>query len=151
MGRSFRTLLIDGSLILHIVWARFPKSHSPECMLADMISNDFESELSLHWTALLRPNSEGYVYFRCLKNAGFDDISRAFQSLITHETYRDILSAYLLTEKDQAFTHEYQVKTVQRAGITVTETIETGHSPFLSRAQEVKEFISSFVLGWTLG
>ncbi len=47
-----------------------------------------------------------------LKIAGSDDLSRGFQSAITHETYRDIPSAYLLTTNDQAFRHEYQLKTV---------------------------------------
>lgn len=78
---------------------------------------------------------------------GFDNLSRAFQSPITHETYRDIPSAYLLTTKDQAFRYEYQLKTVQRAGITVTKTLEAGHSPFLSRPEEVKDFVVSFVAG----
>lgn len=77
----------------------------------------------------------------------FDNLSRAFQSLITYEMYRDIPSAYLLTEKDQAFRYEYQLKTVQRAGIPVTKTIETGSSPFLSRPKEVMEFVVSFAAG----
>lgn len=76
-----------------------------------------------------------------------DDRFRAFQSPITHETYRHIPSTYIFTTKDQAFKHEYQLKTVQRAGITVTKTLETGHSPFLSRPDEVKDFIVSFAAG----
>ncbi len=70
-----------------------------------------------------------------------------FQSPITHETYRDIPSTYVLTTKDQAFKHEYQLKTVQRAGLTVTHVMETGHSPFMSRPEEVKDIIISFIVG----
>lgn len=87
--------------------------------------------------------------FRCPISGlvDFDDLSRVFQSSITHETYRDIPSAYLLNTKDQAFRYEYQLKTVQRAGITVTKILETGHSPFLTRPEEVKDFVVSFVAG----
>ena len=71
----------------------------------------------------------------------------SFQSPITHETYRDIPSTYILTTNDRAFKHEYQLKTVERAGITVTKVMETGHSPFLSRPEEVKDIIISFIEG----
>ena len=70
-----------------------------------------------------------------------------FQSPITHETYRDIPSTYILTTKDQAFKHEYQLKTVERAGLTATKVMETGHSPFLSRPEEVRDIIICFVEG----
>lgn len=102
----------------------------PPDIAAGMFYNDVEPEQSSRWTALLRPQSVG-----------------VFQSSITHETYRDIPSAYLLNTKDQAFRYEYQVKTVQRAGITATKILETGHSPFLSRPEEVKDFVVSFVAG----
>ena len=75
----------------------------------------------------------------------------SFQSPITHETYRDIPSTYILTTKDRAFPHEYQVKTVERAGLTVTKVMETGHSPFVSRPEEVKDFIISFIKGLQQG
>ena len=71
----------------------------------------------------------------------------AFRSPITHETYRDIPSTYILTTKDQAFRHEYQLKTVERAGLMVTKVMETGHSPFLSRPEEVKDIVISFIGG----
>ena len=71
----------------------------------------------------------------------------SFQSPITHETYRDIPSTYILTSKDKAFRYEYQRQTVQRAGLTVTKVMETGHSPFLSRPEEVKDIIISFIEG----
>ena len=69
----------------------------------------------------------------------------SFQSPITHETYRDIPSTYILTTKDRAFKHEYQLKTVERVGLTVTKVMETGHSPFLTRPEEVKNIIISFI------
>lgn len=90
-------------------------------MLAGMFYNELESDLSNYRTALLRPQSIGYVCFRCPRKAEFDDVSRAFQSPIIHHTYKDVPFAYLLTEKDQSFRHEYQVKTVQHAGITVMQ------------------------------
>ena len=70
---------------------------------------------------------------------------RSFLSPITHETYRDIPSAYVLTTRDQAFKFEFQIPTVTRAGITVTKTIQTGHTPWLSRPEVIKEFILEFV------
>lgn len=87
-----------------------------------------------------------FAFVVCLlsKIADSDDISRVFQSKITHETYRDIKSAYILTKKDQAFKHDYQLRTVHNAGISVTKTMDTGHSPFLSKPEEVTEFILSF-------
>ena len=75
------------------------------------------------------------------------DVFSTLRSPITHETYRDIPSTYILTTKDQAFKYEYQLKTVERAGLTVTKVMETGHSPFLSRPEEVKDIIVSFIMG----
>lgn len=73
------------------------------------------------------------------------DSCSVYQSPLTHETYRYIPSAYLLTTQDQAFVHEYQLKTVQDAGISVVGTIEAGHSPFLSKPEEVAQFTKK---GW---
>ena len=78
-------------------------------------------------------------------------MSSAFESPITHETYRDIPSTYILTSKDRAFAYEYQGQTVQRAGLTVAKVMETGHSPFLSRPEEVKDIIISFIEGLQQG
>ena len=77
----------------------------------------------------------------------FDDLSGVYYSSISHENYRDITSAYLLTGKDQAFKQEYQLKTVQRAEIMVTKTMETDHSRWLSTTEEVKNFVDSLVNG----
>ena len=82
-----------------------------------------------------------------VEGSRFLTIFLAHFSLQSPTRHRDIPSAYLLTTKDEAFRYEYQVKTVQRAGITVTETFETGHSPFLSRPEEVKDFVVAFVTG----
>ncbi|MCJ1251283.1 hypothetical protein MMC30_008514 [Trapelia coarctata] len=93
-----------------------------------MFYNDLSEEQADSWTSLLKPQSAG-----------------VFQSPLTHETYRDIPSAYLMTTKDQAFKHEYQLKTVQEAGFSMVETIETSHSPFLSKPEKVTRFIMKVV------
>lgn len=40
-----------------------------------------------------------------------------------------------------AFKHEFQLKTVEGKGFSATRTLATGHSPFLSKPDEVKQFI----------
>lgn len=120
----------------------------PSDLAAGMFYNDLESESSKHWTSLLKPQSLSYVCFLFFtKTADFDDLFRVFWSRITHETYRDFPSAYLFTENDQWFRYESQRRTAKRAGITVTKTIKTGHTPFLSKPEEVTEFIVSFAAG----
>ena len=66
-----------------------------------------------------------------------------YDSPLTHETYKDIHSGYLLTTKDQAFPYNYQLKTVQMAGFAkeLTKTMGTGHAPFLTKPEEVKNFV----------
>ena len=65
-----------------------------------------------------------------------------FQSPVTHQTYRDVPSTYILTTKDQAIKYEHQLKAVQQAGLTTTKIMETGHSPLFSRPKEVKISLS---------
>lgn len=96
----------------------------PSDFATGMLYNDLEAEQAKHWTSLLKPQSVG-----------------VFLSPITHETYRDIPSGYLLTTIDQAFKYEFQLKTVEGKGFSATRTLETGHSPFLSKPDEVKQFI----------
>lgn len=46
----------------------------PPKLAADMLYNDLEPESSKHWTSLLKPQSVGYVCFRCLliiEDSGF--------------------------------------------------------------------------------
>ena len=80
----------------------------------------------------MKDDSDGFYYV----------VFSTFQSPISHETYKDIPSTYILTTKDQAFKPEYQLKTVQRAGFTMAKAMETSHSPFLSGPEEVKDIIS---------
>ena len=72
-----------------------------------------------------------------------DDFPRVYDSPLTHETYKEIPSGYILTTNDQAFKYDYQLKTVEMAGFPkeMTKTMETGHVPFLTKPEEVKEFI----------
>lgn len=66
-----------------------------------------------------------------------------YDSPLTHETYREIPSGYILTTLDQAFKHDYQLKTVEMAGFPEekTKTLETGHIPWLTKPEEVKQFV----------
>ena len=116
---------------------------------ANMFYNDVEREESKRLIALLKAQSVGYgpaLAVRTLsKAADTDGISRSFLSPITHETWRDIPSAYLITTNDQAFKFKYQIPTLDRSGITVTKTMTTGHTPWLTRPEAVKDFILSFV------
>lgn len=111
-----RALAVDGMMA------------SPPGHAANMFYNDVEREHSRLWAALLKAQSVG-----------------PFLSPLTHETYRDIPSAYLFTTNDQAFKYKYQLQTVERADITVTKTMATGHSPWLSKPEEVRAFILSFL------
>ena len=79
------------------------------------------------------------------KVADSDGNSRSFLSPLTHETYRDIPSAYIFTIHDRAFEYEYQVETVERAAIVTLKTMVTGHTPWLTRPEVVIDFILSFV------
>ena len=51
----------------------------------------------------------------------------------------------MFTNEDRAFKVEYQAKTVERAGIITLKTMSTGHTPWLTRPEIVKDFILSFV------
>ena len=68
---------------------------------------------------------------------------RVYESPITYATYKSIPSGYLLTSNDQAFKYDYQLKTVEMAGFPkeMTLTVDTGHTPFLTKPEVVKEFI----------
>ncbi|MCJ1331853.1 hypothetical protein MMC10_008545 [Thelotrema lepadinum] len=88
-----------------------------------MFYHDLEENQAKHWTCLLQPQSVG-----------------VYDSSLTHETYRDIPSSYILTARDQAFKHDYQLKTVEMAGFPKerTETLGTGHMPWFTKPDEVR-------------
>ena len=97
-----------------------------------MFYNDLEEEQAKHWTSLLKPQSEGYVmFFPKHPNIKSEVLFRVYDSPLTHETYKEISSGYLLASNDQAFKYDYQVKTVEMVGFPkeMTKTMETGHMP----------------------
>ena len=68
---------------------------------------------------------------------------RVYESPITHATYKEIPSGYILTTNDQAFKHDYQLQTVKMTGFPKERmlTMETGHMPFLTQPDKVKQFV----------
>ena len=116
---------------------------SPEFAMG-MFYNDLEESEAKYWTSLVKPQSEGYFTVRRLLLCQVSNIVfRVYDSPLTHETYKVIRSGYLLTAKDQAFPYDYQLKTVEMRGFPkeMTKTMETGHMPFLTRPEEVKQFV----------
>lgn len=112
----------------------------PPDVAMSLFYNDLEPEEARYWASLLKPQSAGWVVSTSYLIV-IERNSSVLKSPITHETYRDIPSGYLLTANDQALKYEFQLKIVQDRGFTVTRTLETGHSPFLSKPDEVKQFI----------
>lgn len=68
-----------------------------------------------------------------------------FTSVVTYEAYRDIPAAYLISARDGAFDPQIQARIAKEVGITMVETIDTSHSPFLSQPKLVVDFIGKVV------
>ncbi|MCJ1436719.1 hypothetical protein MMC27_006101 [Xylographa pallens] len=88
--------------------------------------DDVEEDQAKYWSSFLKPQSVG-----------------VFDSPLAHETYKEIRSGYLLTTNDKTYSYDLQLKTVELAGFPkeMTKTIETGHTPWLTNPEEVKDFI----------
>lgn len=69
------------------------------------------------------------------------ELSNRVEPCLTH--HDSIASAYLLTAKDQASKHEYQLQTLQTKGFVLEESIRTDQLPFLTRPVEVTRLIVS--------
>lgn len=69
------------------------------------------------------------------------DFSRAFLTPLTYAAYQDIPAAYLLCKNDKMIPYIKQQRTAREAGIKITETIDSAHSPFLSQPQAVVDFV----------
>ncbi|EER25461.1 hypothetical protein D8B26_000246 [Coccidioides posadasii str. Silveira] len=65
----------------------------------------------------------------------------AFLTPLTHEAYRTIPSAYLLCKHDRAVPLAVQQYLADAAGIEIQETLDSGHSPFLSQPHRVIDFV----------
>ncbi|KAH8811273.1 Alpha/beta hydrolase fold-1 [Xylogone sp. PMI_703] len=94
-----------------------------ECFYHDIDEADAE-----FWSSLLQTQSIGTIL-----------------SPLTYDGYRYIPSAYLLCAQDRAISVETQRELVADAGIKMTRTIDTGHSPFLSQPKEVAQFIQDVI------
>ncbi|KAH8811361.1 Alpha/beta hydrolase fold-1 [Xylogone sp. PMI_703] len=90
--------------------------------------NDLDKEEAKFWSSLLRTQSSG-----------------VFTSPLTYDGYRHIASMYIFTTRDQALSIQTQRQMAANAGITLTEDIDTGHSPFLSRPRETAEIIQRVI------
>lgn len=68
---------------------------------------------------------------------------RVYDSRLTHETYNEIPCGYILTTQDNAFKHDYQLKTVEMRNFAKDKmlTLETGHVPWFTKPDEVKAFV----------
>lgn len=90
--------------------------------------NDLPESEAKGWSDLLRPMSWN-----------------ALEGMTTHAAYLDIPSSYLLCKKDNALPFPAQQGMVQMAiaaGAKIsTETVDAGHSPFLSKVEETSAFI----------
>ncbi|OJD22539.1 hypothetical protein ACJ73_06110 [Blastomyces percursus] len=68
-----------------------------------------------------------------------------FYTTITYESYRHIPSAYLLLSDDRALTLPKQKRMARDRGIEqLLGLLDSGHSPFLSRPEEVSKYIRQF-------
>jgi pimeloyl-ACP methyl ester carboxylesterase len=66
----------------------------------------------------------------------------AFRGQVEYAAYKDIPSAYLVAMMDKAIGWKSQEKAAREvAGCDLIERVEAGHSPFLSRPEEVARFI----------
>ena len=108
-----------------------------------MLYNDLEEEQAKYWASLLVPQSFGSVQPLLPTLLLILMCRSVYDSAITHATYKDVPSGYILTTKDKAFIHDYQLKTVAMAGFPKerTKTMDTGHCPFLTKPEEVKDFV----------
>ena len=65
-----------------------------------------------------------------------------FTQPLKYAGYKDIPCAYLLCRKDQAIPLEVQENMVKGAGFEIyTETLDAGHSPFLSQPKETADVV----------
>jgi pimeloyl-ACP methyl ester carboxylesterase len=88
------------------------------------------------------PSVEGKKWAELLQPMSFS----AYLEEMSYAAHMDIPTAYLYCANDRAMTLAYQqnlVKVAKDAGakIEVEETIEAGHSPFLSKVEETSAFI----------
>ena len=91
--------------------------------------NDLPKEEADRWSQLLRAQSWG-----------------AYFEQVPGEAYLDIASGYLFCTKDQALPHWAQKGLVEeaiKAGAQMehTETVDTGHSPFLIMPERTAQFV----------
>ncbi|OAX83774.1 hypothetical protein ACJ72_01858 [Emergomyces africanus] len=87
--------------------------------------HDVEPAVAEYYASLLRRQSVG-----------------PFSTRITYESYRHIPSSYLLLSNDRAVSLAKQKRLAKDAGIEkLLGPINTGHSPFLSRPEQVSGFI----------
>ncbi|KAL3471593.1 Alpha/beta hydrolase fold-1 [Aspergillus californicus] len=66
---------------------------------------------------------------------------------LTYEAYRDIPAAFLYCTDDRAFPIHNQMRVVSTTGIERTGSLDTSHSPFLSKPEGVVGFIREVVEG----
>jgi len=86
--------------------------------------NDMTKAEALKWQAELVPQSVGVL-----------------QSPLTYSAYLYIPSSFLLCTNDNALPFPSQERSVKGAGIKHTLTLDAGHSPYLSRVNEVVDFV----------
>ncbi|OCL00253.1 alpha/beta-hydrolase [Cenococcum geophilum 1.58] len=90
--------------------------------------NDMSDEEAATWSAKMVPQAVGVM-----------------MSPLTYPAYFHIPSLYLLCEKDNGLPFASQRRMVEFAGIEDTLTLDSGHSPYLSRIDETVGFISRAV------
>ncbi|KKZ61233.1 hypothetical protein EMCG_04151 [[Emmonsia] crescens] len=90
--------------------------------------HDVDLAVAKYYASLLRSQSVGPFY-----------------TTITYEAYRHIPSAYLLLSNDRAMSLPKQKRLAKDGGIEqLLGPLDSGHSPFLSRPEEVSKYIRQF-------
>ncbi|OJD14266.1 hypothetical protein AJ78_05368 [Emergomyces pasteurianus Ep9510] len=88
--------------------------------------------------------AEGKYYASLLRSQSLGP----FLTTMTYESYRHIPSSYLLLLNDRAVCLAKQKRMAKNAGIErLLGPMNTGHSPFLSRPEEVSNFIQKVAEG----
>ncbi|PGH07290.1 hypothetical protein GX51_01834 [Blastomyces parvus] len=104
-----------------------PTSLAPEDPIPAFY-HDADPAVAKYYASLLRRQSVGPMY-----------------STTTYESFRHIPSAYLLLSNDRAMSFPKQKRIAKDAGIEqLLGPLDSGHSPFLSRPEEVSKYIRQF-------
>lgn len=96
-----------------------------EAACAQLFYNDVPAAKQQHWVSLLKPNPVVTMY-----------------NPVTYVAYKHHPASYIFCENDQAVPVELQKTMVDGSGVEMlTETLTSGHSPFLSMPEKLLEAV----------